>query len=207
MEKSFNTKQEVILHLEALKEGARTLEVAVRATMDVVRKYDGKEFTRRITNQAQKAVDEALGANVVSVGFTRENGRQEIDFFLTKRSYPVTGRRLQREVTDWVRFDEELHRSLTRWDVSGYYAPVDADAFQRKADDMVRYNARLVFKYADAAERFDEYVLAYFKAVNEFQTACGAINPIFVENMVHTQDTRVSRAWEERADEAVGIVR
>ena len=205
--KSFNTKQDVVLHLEALKEGARTLEAAVRATMDVVRKYDGKEFTRRITKQAQKAVDEALGANVVSVGFTRENGRQEVSFFLGKRFYIAKSVRLGREVTDFVYFDGELWRSLTRWDVSDYYTPVDADVFQKKADDMVRYNARLVWKYADAAERFDEYVLAYFKAVNEFQTACGAINPIFVENMVHTQDARVSRAWEERADEAAGIVR
>lgn len=199
----FSTKQDIALHLEALREATATLEKAVKATMTVIRKYDGKEFTRRITNEAQKAVDAVLGAHLVSVGFERENGHREISFYLVKRSYCVKRVRLHRDVTEAVYFDSELSSGLSDWSVKSYYDPVDADRFQVLADRMTDYNARLVYQYADAVERFDEYRTAYADAVRALQEACGAINPLFLDRTVDTRNTRVSRAWEERYEETV----
>lgn len=199
----FSTKQEIVLRLEALREASATLAKAVKATMFVVRKYDGKEFTRRITNEAQKAVDAVLGAGVVFVGFERENGHRGINFSLVNRSYFVPRTRFGREVSDVVYFDSELCARLADWTVSSYYAPVDASRFQVIAGQMVAYNARLVYQYADAVEHFDEYRTAYDDAVRALQEACGAINPLFLDRTVDTRNTRVSRAWEERAEQAL----
>ena len=191
----FSTQQEMALHLEALREATATLESAVRATMNVVRKYDGKEFTRRITNEAQKAVDAVLGADAVRVGFERENGHREISFYLGKRFYMSP--------SGPVYFYKELNDRLADWTVTSYYAPVDASRFQVLAEQMTAYNARLVYQYADAVERFDEYRTAYADAVRALQEACGAINPLFLDRTVDTTSSRVSRAWWDRADEAV----
>jgi hypothetical protein len=87
--------------------------------------------------------------------------------------------------------------------VKSYYDPVDASRFQVLADQMTSYNARLVYQYADAVEHFDEYRTAYADAVRALQEACGAINPLFLDRTVDTTSSRVSRAWWDRADEAV----
>jgi len=204
MEKDFNTKQEVILHLEALKEASATIETAIRLTLDVIRKFDGKQFTRRITNLAQKAVDEALGEHVVSVVYDVNDFHFGVEFYLSKRSYPVkTGRKMfdGTEVVDWVYFDSDLFKSITCWDGNRY--ELQASLFEKSAEQAILANDRTVYKYADAVEHFDEYTLAYDKALRDFQETCGAINPLFLANMVHTTETRVCRTWWENAEKAI----
>lgn len=199
MENNFNTKQELVLHLEAVKEAANTIEDAVRIALPIIRKFHGKQFTRRVSNQVQKAVDEALGEHKVSIIYELTNYHFGIEFYLGKRAYPV--RRLNSEVSDWHYFDGELCRSLLTW--NGFPNSLDADEFQARAETIIRTNRMLVYKYADAAEHFDEYRKAYADAVRTLQESCGAINPVFLENMVYTSDTRVSKAWLDKANEAV----
>lgn len=204
MEKEFNTKQEVILHLEALKEASRTIETAINVTMGIIRKFDGKQFTRRVTNLAQRAVDKVLGEHVVSVGYDVNAYHFGIEFYLSKRSYPVkTGRKLSdgTELVDWVYFDGELYKSITCWD--GDRNAIQPSLFEKSAETTIKANARRVYTLTDAVEHFDEYTLAYAKAVKDLQQACGAINPIFMPNMVYTTDARVCRTWQEAADKAV----
>lgn len=204
MEKDFNTRQDVVLHLEALKEASATIETAVRLTLDVIRKFEGKQFTRRITNLAQKAVDEALGEHVVSVVFDMNNYHFGVEFYLSKRSYPVkTGRKMAdgTEICDWRNFSDDLYKSITCWDGDPYH--LQASLFEKSAEQALKANARTIYKYADAVEHFDEYVLAYRKAVTDLQQACGAINPLFLDHMVYVTDARVSRAWDEQAEKAL----
>lgn len=193
MENNFNTKQDLILHLEAVKEATNTIEDAVRIALPIIRKFNGKQFTRRVSNQVQKAVDEALGEHKVSIIYELTNYHFGIEFYLGKRAYPVNG--------SWHYFDGELCRSLLTW--NGSPNALDADEFQAVAERLIRTNRMLVYKYADAAEHFDEYRKAYADAVRTLQESCGAINPVFLENMVYTSDTRVSKAWLDKANEAV----
>ena len=201
MEKDFNTKQEVVLHLEALKEASATIETAIRLTLDIIRKFDGKQFTRRITNLAQKAVDEALGEHVVSVVYDVNDFHFGVEFYLSKRSYPVQRKRWKDEVTDWVSFDGDLYKSVTCWDGNRY--AIQASLFEKSAEQALKANAGTLYRYADAVEHFDEYVLAYRKAVTDLQQACGAINPLFLDHMVYTTDARVCRTWHEKAEQAL----
>lgn len=201
MEKDFNTRQDVVLHLEALKEASATIETAVRITLDIIRKFEGKQFTRRITNLAQKAVDEALGEHVVSVVYDVNDFHFGVEFYLSKRSYPVKRKHWKSEVTDWVSFDGDLYKSITCWDGDRY--SVQASLFEKRAEQALKANARTIYKYADAVEHFDEYVLAYRKAVTDLQQACGSINPLFLDHMVYATDARVSRAWDEQAEKAL----
>lgn len=201
MENKFRSQQDVVLHLEAVREAANTLKTAALITLETIRRFDGKQFTRRITNLAQKAVDEVLGEHVVSVGFEQTDYHFGVEFYLYKRAYPVQGRRLQMEVTDWVYFDKELWKSLTSYNGSRY--ALDASEFEKRAADMVKANSRLVFMYADAAEHFTEYQKAYLAALDDLRLACGDINPLFLDQMVYTTDRRISQAWEDRAQKAV----
>lgn len=201
MENNFRSQQDIALHLEAVREATRNLETAARITLDIVRKFDGKQFTRRITNLAQKAVDEALGEHVVSVGFELTDYHFGVEFYLYKRSYPVTGRRLQMEVTDWVYFDKDLWKSVTCYNGSRY--ALDASEFEKRTKDMIKANALTVYKFADAAEHFTEYQKAYLAALDDLHLACGDINPLFLEQMVYTTDARISRAWQDRAEKAI----
>lgn len=201
MKRDFSTQQEVALHLEAVREAARNIETAVLVTLDIIRKFDGKQFTRRITNLAQEAVDKALGEHVVSVHFERNAYHYGVEFYLHKRSYPVERPYLRTTRTDWVYFDGDLWKSLNCWDGKQY--ALDASEFERRAKDIIRANALLVYTYQDAVERFAEYRLLYANALGEFQRACGAINPLFMEGKVETVNRAVSKAWEEQAEKAV----
>ena len=203
MEKDFNTKQEVILHLEALKEASATIETAIRLTLEVIRKFDGKQFTRRITNLAQQAVDGALGQHVVSVVFDVTDYHFGLEFYLAKRSYPVKRGSVRggMDIVDWVNFDQDLQRSLICWDGNRY--ALRASDFERSASYALRWNACLVHKYQDALDRFDQHRDAYASALRSFQEACGKINPLFLDSMAYTTDARVCRTWQEEADKAV----
>lgn len=201
MENKFRSQQEVALHLEAVKEATNNLKIAALITLDIVRKFDGKQFTRRITNLAQKAVDEALGEHVVSVGFELTDFHFGVEFYLYKRCYPVKGRRLQMEVTDWVYFDQDIWKSVTCYNGSRY--ALDASEFEKRTAEMIKANALTVYKFADAAEHFTEYQKAYLAALDDLRLACGDINPLFLEQMVYTTDTRISRAWQDRAEQAI----
>lgn len=193
MENHFNTKQEVILHLEAIKEATKTIEDAVCIALPIIRKFHGKQFTRRVSNQVQKAVDEALGQHKVSIIYELTNYHFGIEFYLGKRAYPING--------TWHYFDGELCRSLLTW--NGNPDALDADDFQTKAETLLQTNRMVVYKYFDAAMNFDEYRKAYADAIRTLNESCGAINPVFLENMVYTTDTRVSKSWLDKANEAI----
>lgn len=201
MENKFRSQQEVALHLEAVREATNNLKIASLITLDIVRKFDGKQFTRRITNLAQKAVDEVLGENVVSVGFDLTEFHFGVEFYLYKRSYIVKRPRFNQEFTEAVYFDQDIWKSVTCYNGSRY--ALDASEFEKRTAEMVKANALTVYKFADAAEHFAEYQQAYLNAVDDFQMACGDINPLFLERMVYTTDTRISRAWQDRAEKAI----
>ena len=193
MDNNFNTKQDVVLHLEAVKEAAKTIEDAVLVALPIIRKFHRKQFTRRVSNQVQKAVDEALGEHKISIIHELTDYHFGIEFYLCKRAYPING--------TWHYFEGELCRSLITW--NGSPNALDADEFQAVADTLIRTNRMLVYKYADAVEHYDDYLQAYAGAVRTLQESCGAINPVFLERMVYTTDTRVSKAWIDKAYEHV----
>lgn len=199
-----HSQEDVKLYVKHVCEYAETINKVWTAAIELLRtKYDGKQLTKRFTDELNaKFADDVVrrpdGCEFPNVRVSISQGfsYKEIHIYLQRRSY--SGGR------GWVYVDKEVYVT----EVTLYPEFMDgcghiiADKFIPSIERTIDGNREKIFTMQDAAKNYGKYLKAFAKAKRSFLDACGKINPMFVESEIMTYES--DTPWRVSMEQQLG---
>lgn len=197
-------KERVKMHAKYVCEYATTVNQVWEAAIKLIReKYDGKQLTKRLTNELNEMFkDKTMSYKdgrtfpLINVGIMERFGDKEIYIHLQSRSYCFNG--------EWHYYDEEIYgKDVTLYsDCYNSDGTIKAERLCKRIEMQIDSNRELMYRLKDAAKNYDKWLKAYQKARRTFLDAVGKINPMFVEQDVRTYESEAP--WRVAMEQELG---
>lgn len=166
----FENRENAEIYVNALSNGCDQVIGACRVFAEVAKKWNGKRFTKRFTEEVNNALHERFGSivydgatfynvSIHKVGYTPYSTGYELqfDFSLRKRSVKVNGA--------WRYFDAEIYSIITVELSEGNR--IDAETFEKAARKVAQVVEQTQTRYTEAVRFWDKNV-AILTEIDEF---------------------------------------
>lgn len=179
----FENRENAEVYVNALSNGCDQVIGACRIFAEVAKKWNGKRFTKRFTEEVNNALHERFGSalyegvpfynvNIHKVGYTPHSTGYELqfEFSLRERSVYVNGA--------WRYFDSEICSNLYVELSEGNR--IDAEVFEKAARKVAQIVLQTQTRYTEAVRFWDKNV-AILTEIDEFiKERIADVNCLFV---------------------------
>ena len=185
----FENRENAELYTSALSNGCDQVIGACRIFAEVAKKWNGKRFTKRFTEEVNNALHERFGSviydddpvgavfynvSIYKTGYTLHSIGDELmfEFSLRERSVEVNG--------VWRYFDSEICNNLYVELSEG--RRIDAEAFEKAARKVAQIVLQTQTRYTEAVRFWDKNV-AILTEIDEFiKERIADVNCLFVDS-------------------------
>ena len=191
----FENRENAEIYVNALSNGCDQVIGACRVFAEVAKKWNGKRFTKRFTEEVNNALHERFGSivsegvtfynvNIHKVGYTPYSTGYVLQFDLSlhRCSVEVNGA--------WRYFDDEIYSTITVELSEGNR--IDAETFEIAARRVAQVVEQTQTRYTEAVRFWDKNV-AILTEIDEFiKERIADVNCLFVDSTCRYFTTRKS---------------